>query len=877
MTEMAKTYNPSNIEDNLYQNWIEKGYFKGVVNENKTPYSIVIPPPNVTGVLHMGHVLNNTIQDVYIRWHKLKGFETVWVPGTDHASIATEAKVVNQLKEQGITKEELGRDKFLDKAMEWKDEHGGMIINQLKKLGCSCDWDRERFTMDEDYYKLVIDSFVDLHKKGLIYKGYRLVNWCPVSQSVISDEEVEFVEKQGKLWYFRYPVKDSDQHVVIATTRPETMFGDTAVAIHPENEKLNHLIGKTLILPLMNKEIPIVGDTHADPEKGSGCVKITPGHDPNDNIVGKRHNLEVISIMNKDATLNDRVPEDFRGLNRYVARKKVVNDMEALGLVEKIEDHTHQLSISQRGKEAIEYIMSEQWYLSMSKLAEPAIEAVDSGKVKFHPAKWVKTFHNWMDNIQDWCISRQLWWGHRIPAYYCSNPGCEDVVMVQGDAPCKCEKCGKSEFIHQEEDVLDTWASSWLWPYGVFTDEKEMEYFYPTNFLVTAPDIIFFWVARMIMAGIEYRGEIPFYDVYFHGLVRDDKGRKMSKSLGNSPDPLDVIDKYGADAIRFTMVRLTPTGNDVLFSEEKCEIGRNFANKLWNAARFLEMYKAQVGEITPQERSEAFEDKWIVSSLNSSLKLVEDKIKSIQPNEALKAVYEFIWNDYCDWYIEMAKSRLNSDNMESKREVLENAFYVFENCLKMLHPFMPFVTEEIWKNLYGKDENSSIMNESLQGFDESKIDLDSQAIVNSLKDILSKIRNIRAENNIAPSKELDIVIKSDDENLKKISSLLTFMAKASNITFDANASKPELSANFVSEGTEVFIPLANLIDFDKERERISKEIDRIKKTNFGIDKKLSNERFVANAPEAVVAREKEKYQNNLETLAKLEENLKSLG
>jgi valyl-tRNA synthetase len=568
MNEISKTYEPALIEDRIYAEWLKKGYFKAKVNKNKKPYTIVIPPPNITNMLHMGHVLNNTLQDVFIRYYKLKGFETCWVPGTDHASIATEAKVTAMLKDQGIDKKDIGRDAFLEKAKEWKEKYGGIIIQQLKKLGCACDWDRERFTMDDDYYKAVIDTFVDLYKKGLIYKGYRLVNWCPASMSVISDEEVEFVEKKGNLWYFKYPIKDSDEFVTVATTRPETMFGDTAVAIHPDNEKLKHLIGRTAVLPLVGREIPIIADTHADPEKGTGAVKITPGHDPNDNLVGKRHGLQVINVMNPNATLNDNVPERFRGLDRFVARKKVVAELQELGLIDKIEDHVHQLSISERGKEPIEYLMSEQWYIKMSELVKPAIEVVRNEEIKFHPEKWVKTYYHWLENVQDWCVSRQLWWGHRIPIYYCSNEGCKDVIMVETSKPEKCVRCGSSEHIHQDNDVLDTWASSWIWPYEVFRTKEEQDYFYPTNILVTGPDIIYLWVARMIIAGMEYKKEIPFTDVYFNGIVRDEKGRKMSKSLGNFTDPLELFNIYGADAVRFTIVRLTPIGNDVLFARQ---------------------------------------------------------------------------------------------------------------------------------------------------------------------------------------------------------------------------------------------------------------------------------------------------------------------
>ena len=877
MTEMAKTYDPSNIEGRLYNKWLENGYFKGKVDPDKQPYSIVIPPPNVTGILHIGHVLNNSIQDTYIRWHKMKGFESCWIPGTDHASIATEAKVVNKLAQEGISKEDLGRDKFMEKAHEWKDEHGGIIIEQLKKLGCSCDWERERFTMDDDYYKKVIETFVDLYKKGHIYKGYRLVNWCPVSKSVISDEEVEFVEKQGKLWYFKYPIKDSEEFVTIATTRPETMFGDTAIAIHPENEKLKHLIGKKVILPFMKREIPIVADHHADPEKGTGAVKITPAHDPNDNMVGRRHNLEVISIMNPDATLNENVPKDFQGLDRYVARKKVVADMEKMGLLEKIDNHTHQLSISERGKVAIEYMMSEQWYISMKEITQPAIDAVKEGKIKFHPKRWEKTYFHWLENVQDWCISRQLWWGHRIPAYYCSNPDCKDVMMINSEKPEKCEKCGCSDTIYQESDVLDTWASSWLWPFAVHKNKEEENYFYPTNLLVTAPDIIFFWVARMVIAGIEYKQEIPFHDVYMHGVVRDEKGKKMSKSLGNSPDPIDIIDEYGADALRFTMIRLTPTGNDVLFSKEKCELGRNFANKIWNAARFLEMHKEKVGNIEQKQHNELLEDKWINSRFNNTLKAAAAKIASFHPNEAVKVVYEFLWNDFCDWYIEMAKSRLNSDDETIKKSLLENAYFIFDRALRLLHPFMPFITEEIWMNIADREEGDSIMLAMIPDADEKIIDEKLEMTVEMIKEIIGKVRNVRGENNIPPSKALNLIVKSNSEVIKENMAMIKYLAKIDEMSFEPTVETPALAASFIIDGIEFFIPLKDFIDVDKEKEKIAKEIARFEKINFGIDKKLSNEKFVSNAPAAVIDKEKQKQANNLETIEKLKHSLKVFG
>ncbi|NOR46265.1 MAG: valine--tRNA ligase [Candidatus Delongbacteria bacterium] len=878
MSEINTAYDPKNIESRLYKKWTDQGLFKGKINKDKEPYAIVIPPPNVTGILHIGHVLNNTIQDIYIRWNKLKGKETIWIPGTDHASIATENKVVAKLADQGIKKEELGREKFLKEAYKWKDEHGGIIIEQLKKIGCACDWERERFTMDEMYSERVIDTFIDLHKKGLIYKGYRLVNWCPVSQSVISDEEVLFEEKNGKLWYFNYPIKDSDEHVTIATTRPETMFGDTAIAIHPENEKLKHLIGKTAILPFMDRELPIIADEYADPEKGTGAVKITPAHDPNDNALGKKHNLKMITVINKDATMNNQVPEEFIGLDRYVARKLVVKKLTEMGLVEKIEDHVHQVSISERGKVPIEYLMSEQWYLAMDEIVKPAIEVVKQGKIKFHPARWEKTYYHWLDNIQDWCISRQLWWGHRIPAYYCSNPECSDVIMVEKNKPQACSNCGKSDGIYQDDDVLDTWASSWLWPFGVHTNKEEEEYFYPTNLLVTAPDIIFFWVARMIIAGMEYKNEIPFHDVYFHGVVRDEKGIKMSKSLGNSPDPLEIIDKYGADALRFTLIRLTPTGNDVLFSKEKCDLGRNFANKVWNASRFLLMHREQFdGTIEQKIHLDSPEDRWINSRLQQTLNISEEKINTFHPNEAVKAVYEFLWNDLCDWYIEMAKSRLQADDNEAKRSVLENAFYVFDIALKLLHPFMPFITEELWMGIEDRSENDSIMLSSLPDFNKDLVSAKDEDQMEVIKEIIGKVRNVRAENNIPMSKELNIIIKSDDTSLSQFSSVIKYLGKISEITFDANAESPKLASSFVVSGTEIFIPLEDIIDIDAEKEKIQKEIKRLEGINFGINKKLGNEKFVSNAPEQVINKEKEKLSNNVDAIEKLNKSFENLG
>lgn len=873
MAEMAKTYDPTDIEKRLYKKWLDNGYFKASSDSKKEPYSIVIPPPNITGMLHMGHVLNNTLQDVFIRWHKLKGFEACWIPGTDHASIATEAKVTEMLTAMGEDKQEIGREKFLEKAWEWREKYGKIIIDQLKELGCACDWDRENFTMDEDYSKRVIHAFVDLYNKGLIYKGYRLVNWCPVSQSVISDEEVEFEEKQGKLWYFKYPVKDSAEFVTIATTRPETLLGDTAVAVNPEDDRFKHLIGKMLILPIVNREIPVIADEMVDKDFGTGCVKVTPAHDPNDYLTGKKHDLPMINIMNVDATLNNNVPEEYRGLDRYVARKKIVADLEKLELVAKIENYVHKVGLSQRGHVPIEYLLSEQWYIAMQKITEPALQVVRDGKIKFHPEKWTKTYYHWLENVQDWCISRQLWWGHRIPVYYCSHEGCSDVIMCQEDAPTVCSKCGKSEFLYQDKDVLDTWASSWLWPYAVHRNQKDEDYFYPTNLLITGPDIIFFWVARMIMAGLEYKKEIPFKDVYFNGIVRDEKGRKMSKSLGNSPDPIDVIAKYGADAIRFTMIRLTPTGNDVMFSEDKCEVGRNFANKVWNAARFLEMHKEKFGTIDQKQHLITLEDRWINSRYENTLKAVHSFVASFELNEAAKAIYEFIWNDFCDWYIEMAKSRLNSDDEATKKTVLENAYYLFDRALRVLHPFMPFITEEIWCAIKDDANIESIMLSEIKDPQEFLIDADLENTIQMIQDFIARIRNIRAENNISPAVSLNLIVKSEDANLQKAADLIKFMAKLDKIEFNPAAVTDPIASAFVSSGIEAFVPLRDFIDIEKEKIKINKEIMRLEGINLGIQNKLSNPEFTGRAPAVVIEKENIKLQENLRTIAKLQANL----
>ncbi len=698
-SDIPKAYNPALVEDKWYKYWIDNNIFHSEIDKTKKPYTIVIPPPNVTGILTMGHILNNTIQDILIRMKRMQGYNTCWVPGTDHASIATEGKVTNYLKEQGIDKKKIGREKFLEHCWEWTEKYGGIIIQQLKKLGVSCDWERERFTMDDRYYKRVIQTFVDLYKEGKIYRGYRMVNWDPASRSAISDEEVIYREVNGKLWYFKYPVVGSEDHIVVATTRPETMLGDTGVAVNPNDERYKKYIGKKILLPIVEREIPIFADDYVDPEFGTGAVKVTPAHDVNDYEMGHRHKLETINIFNDDATTNHNVPVEFRGLDRFEVRKKVVARFEEFGLIDKIEDYQNKVGYSERGGVPIEPYLSEQWFMDMKELSAPALKVVIEGKVKFYPEHWVKTYEHWISNINDWCISRQLWWGHRIPVWYCEDKKEKECSkpIVSIEDPKKCPHCGSAN-IRQDEDVLDTWASSWLWAYDVFDNEAEQNYYYPTSTLVTAPDIIFFWVARMIMAGLHFKKDIPFDNVYFTSIIRDLQGRKMSKSLGNSPDPLDVIKDYGADALRFTVIYLAPLGQDILFSTDKCELGRNFANKIWNAGRFLLMNRENIplnNELIDKHID--FSDEWILSRFNKGLSEFNDAMDKFEINNALKIVYSLLWNDFCDWYIEMAKNRLYSDNEEIKSAVLTRALNIFDNMLKLLHPFMPFITEEIWQ------------------------------------------------------------------------------------------------------------------------------------------------------------------------------------
>ncbi len=882
--ELSKVYNPKEVEDKWYQYWETNKLFHAEIDHTKKPYTIVIPPPNITGSLTMGHILNNTLQDIFIRWKKMCGYNACWVPGTDHASIATETKVTAYLREKGIDKKKIGREEFLKHCWEWKETYGGIILKQLRKLGVACDWDRLRFTMDDDYYRLVLEAFVHLYKKGYIYRGLRMVNWDPATQSAISDEEVIYQEVNGKLWYFKYPVKDTNDFVIVATTRPETMLGDTAVAVNPTDERYKHLIGKKVILPIVNREIPIIADDYVDKEFGTGCVKVTPAHDPNDFEISQRHPIEVINIMNPDATLNENVPEEFRGLDRFVARKKVVEKFEELGLLEKIEDYKTNIGYSERGKVPIEPYLSEQWFMRMDELAKPAIKSVEEGKVKFHPDRWTKVYFHWMYNIKDWCISRQLWWGHRIPVWYCQNESCKEII-VQVDQPQSCPKCGSMN-LKQDEDVLDTWASSWLWAHGVFRTKEELEYFYPTDTLVTGPDIIFFWVARMIIAAHEFTNNIPFKDVYFTSIIRDEKGRKMSKSLGNSPDPLDVIDQYGADALRFTIIYLAPLGQDVLFSVDKCEIGRNFANKIWNAGRFLLMNAEQIN-INYNLKFDSLDltDKWILSRLNSTIKNYTEALETFKINDASKIIYNFIWSDYCDWYVEFVKTRLSEETNENvKSAILSRAIYVYENILKLLHPIMPFITEEIFQTIYELDssrksrsEVKTIMTEQFPLADEKWIDENVENKLELLQELISSIRNIRGEMNVPPSKKCDVHIKAEDRDFEDLVNAYPFyiekLARVENILVGKSIQRPKNSSVSVVKGNEIYIPLEGLIDIEVEKERLKKEVERLEKLLEGVNKKLTNENFISKAPEDVVKNEREKQKNFSEALEKVKKNL----
>ncbi len=875
---IAKQYDPSQVEDRLYAKWMEEGYFHAVPDSNKKPYTIVIPPPNITGQLHMGHALDNTLQDILIRTKRMQGFSALWLPGTDHASIATEAKIVDAMAGEGITKEMLGREKFLERAWEWKKVYGGRIVEQLKKLGSSCDWERERFTMDEGLSKAVQEVFLKLYDKGLIYKGERITNWCPKCNTSISDIEVEYEEQAGHFWHIKYPVKDSGEFVIVATTRPETMLGDTAVAVSPDDERYTHLLGKTLVLPLVNKEIPVIADSYVDKEFGTGCVKITPAHDPNDYEVGLRHNLPQIRVMDDNAIMNDKAGQ-YKGLDRYEARKKMVEDLEKLGLLVKIEDHTHNVGTCQRCRTVVEPLISKQWYVSMKPLAEPALEVVRNGTIKFVPERFSKIYFNWMENIQDWCISRQLWWGHRIPAYYCQE--CRHM-MVTGTDPDVCPKCGSTR-IEQDPDTLDTWFSSALWPFSTLgwpEQTEDLKYFYPTDVLVTGYDIIFFWVARMIFSGMEHMEQEPFKYVFIHGIVRDPQGRKMSKSLGNGIDPLEVITQYGTDALRFALTIGNSPGNDLRFSTEKVEASRNFANKVWNASRFVLMNfdeKPDFGKVDKNKFTVA--DKWILSRINTVTKEVTENIDKFELGLGLQKVYDFIWEEFCDWYIEMVKPRLYDRESEGRLEAQYVLNFVLGNAMKLLHPYMPFITEEIYTHLV--NDGRSIMISEWPVYDEELSFTADEAKMNIIMDAIRSTRNIRAEMNVPPSRRAKMIFvaagETEGATLLEGTSFFQRLAGASEVTVQTDrAGIPADAVGTVIAGAEIFIPLDELIDIDKEIERLNKEKANLEGELKRVEGKLNNEGFVAKAPAKVIEEEKAKREKYKDMYLKVVERLESL-
>ncbi len=882
---LEKTYNPQAIEGKLYDKWLNKKYFHAEVDRTKKPFTIVIPPPNITGKLHMGHALDNTMQDILIRYKRMQGYNALWQPGTDHASIATEVKIIEALKEQGIDKADLGREKFLERAWQWKEEYGGRIIEQLKKMGSSCDWDRERFTMDEGCNKAVEEVFVRLYEKGYIYKGNRIVNWCPVCQTTISDAEVEYEDQAGHFWHINYPVVGSDEMVEIATTRPETMLGDTAVAVHPDDERYQHLIGKMVILPIVNKEIPVVADAYVDMEFGTGVVKITPAHDPNDFEVGKRHNLPEINIMNDDATINENGGK-YAGMDRYEARKAIVEELDKLGLLVRIEDHAHNVGTHDRCKTTVEPMMKKQWFVKMEELAKPAVDALKSGDLKFVPERFDKVYMNWLDNIRDWCISRQLWWGHRIPAYYCPECG-EIIVARKSDVPEKCPKCGCGH-LHQDEDTLDTWFSSALWPFSTlgWPDKTEdLDYFYPTDVLVTGYDIIFFWVIRMVFSGLEYTGKCPFNTVLMHGLVRDSQGRKMSKSLGNGIDPLEVIDKYGADALRFTLVTGNAPGNDMRFYWERVEASRNFANKVWNASRFMLMNFEQADEagisienVSLDDLTQA--DKWILSKANSLAKDVTDNMDKYELGIAVQKLYDFIWEEFCDWYIEMVKPRLYNNEDTTKAAALWTLRTVLIQALKLLHPYMPFITEEIFCNV--QSEEASIMISSWPEYREAWNFADDEAAVEVIKEAVRNIRNVRAGMNVPPSKKASVIVVSDNEKVCGIfeSSKVFFatLAYASEVLVqpDKNGIGDDAVSTVIHDAV-IYMPFAELVDMEKEIERLTKEEERLGKEISRCSGMLSNPNFVNKAPEAKIAAEREKLEKYTNMLDQVKERLAALA
>ncbi len=874
MKELAKTYSPNEFEDRIYKSWEENGCFKAEIDKDKTPYTIVLPPPNITGQLHMGHALNGTYQDILIRWRRMQGYAALWLPGTDHASIATEARVVDAIKKEGKSKEELGREKFLERTWEWRREYGGKIVNQLKKLGSSCDWSRERFTLDEGCSEAVQKVFIKLYNEGKIYHGVRIINWCPVCKTSISDIECEYEEKDGSFWHIKYPLTDGSGFVIVATTRPETMLGDTAVAVHPDDERYKNIIGKTVRLPLTDRKIPVIADEYVDREFGTGVVKITPAHDPNDFEVGQRHNLPIISMMNDDATVNE-VGGKYQGMDRYDARKQMIADLENEGLLLKVEAHVHNVGTCQRCKTVVEPKASLQWFVKMDELAQPAIDVVKSGEIKFIPKRFENSYLGWMENIRDWCISRQLWWGHRIPAYYCQNPLCKHELISETSAET-CPKCGGA--MKQDEDTLDTWFSSALWPFSTLgwpEETEDFKFFYPTQTLVTAADIIFFWVARMIFSGLEYTDKIPFNTVLFNGIVRDEKGRKMSKSSGNGVDPLEVIEKYGADALRLMLVMGNAPGSDMRFAESKITASRNFANKLWNASRYILMNLPDDMKAPMLPEKLNIEDKWLLKQYNDLVRDVTSNLEAFELGIAVGNIHDFIWNVYCDWYIELTKPRI-AEGGEKANAAQNILVYVMQGMLKLLHPFMPFITEEIWSAM-PKETDITIMLSDWDKYNEALNYKDDFDAFQRIVDAITAIRAERSELNVPPSKKVKMIIESASENHELFKGCFPFFEKlagAGEISITEKSDSLENMVTVVTNTARIFMPTGELVDTAKELEKLEKEKAAIQKDIDFLSGKLNNQGFISKAPPAQVEQERSKLKNAED---KMEKILKSIA
>lgn len=873
MRELSKIYNPADVELEMIEFWEKNKFYTPDSKSKKPKYSIVIPPPNVTGNLHVGHILNNTVQDVYARWKRMSGFNVLWLPGSDHAGIATQTVVERQLAFKKLNRHDLGREEFINTVWEWVSVYKSNIENQLKRMGASVDWSRERFTMDEGLSRAVRKVFVHLYKKGLIYKGKRIINWDPEQQTALSDEEVNYEERKDKLYYIKYPLlNEKNKFVTVATTRPETMLGDTAVAVNPKDKRYAGITGKKILLPIVERIIPVISDEYVDMEFGTGALKVTPAHDPNDFELGQKYNLETVQVIDHTGKMNEHAGR-FSGLDRFEARKKIVEKLEERGLVEKIEDYVHNVGFSERGGALVEPYLSDQWFVNMKPLSEPALNAVLSGEIKLHPERWIKTYEHWMRNIRDWCISRQLWWGHQIPVWY---------NKTRGEIYCEVNPPKDIENWEQDPDVLDTWFSSWLWPFSTmgWPDETDdFKKFFPTDFLSTAPEIIFFWVARMIMASAEFTGEIPFKDVYFHSIIRDDIGRKMSKSLGNSPDVIEVMNEYGTDALRFTLVYLAPQGTDVYFAKDKCEIGRNFANKIWNAARFLLMKKEQSKNSLKEYKQDIF-DKWILSRFNSTLKVYLKALNEYKINEASKALYDFIWRDFCDWYIEVLKIKSN-EQPESTAKIFENAINIFEDTLKMLHPVMPFITDELWQGIKERKENESISVSDMPVLDESLISEETEKKVALIQELITSTRNLRAEMSLSPSLKCDVVIACRSDNDKKMLqqslSYIKSLSKIENLELADSKHIPKFkSITSVVGPYQVYLKIEGLIDIEQEKKRLGKEIERAESFLSSINKKLSNENFISKASADVVNNEKKKQEDTRLKLEKLKNHYKSL-